>query len=191
MNSEGQMGRGISSWRIEALVFELRLHQRQPSALHFHGGLEIALLFSQLLPHSVIPPPLLRTPPSNLSLLVPFSLCLVPREITEQASLRGFQTPNKELLQQQAKAKRKPSLQTQLARSTVRLWRLLMLEAQGDPYPTFSPQLYSNTHTWTRYKNKSVSLKIFTGWDKSKMASGSQEQQRGKQTWPVPSPQAA
>lgn len=125
------------------------LTHREPSALHFHGGLEIALIHSQLLLHSGFPPPLLLTPPTSSptpSFLFPcFSLPWpLPQGNNKNEQASGLQTPNKELLKQQAKEKRKPSLQTQLAKSPVRFWRTYMAGNPAWSYPTVSFLHHSN-----------------------------------------------
>lgn len=105
-------GRGISAEGAEA-----RLLQRCPSR-----GSEMALRVSQLLLHSASLPLLQLLHPISLSLalLASFLLSLVPREITEQASLRVSDSKQR-TAPTTGQRKQKTSLQPQLARSPVEI----------------------------------------------------------------------
>lgn len=164
-------------------------------ALHFHGSLETAPILSQM------PPSLFLTPPSYLSTsLSPhlphshptpttppasFSLCLVPREIMEEAVLQTKNCSNNT-------PKRKESQDSQInwPGPPWKLWRLMMLETQCDPLSNiFFARSFKHTHippnpitTHTliytlilKIQDENVSLNIFSYWDKSKMASVSQK----------------
>lgn len=115
----------------------------------------MALTLSQLLPS----PPLLLTPPPNLSaslsphlppppplprMLASFCLCLVPREIMEEAGL-WISDSEQRTAQTTCQKKRKPSLRNHCPGPQWRLRRLMMLETRCDLIQHFLP-CFIQTH---------------------------------------------
>lgn len=134
------------------------------------SGVEMALIFSQLLPHSIFP-----LPSSSSSNLISLFLCLLVSFLPlpcPQGNKQASQPPGFRLQTKNCSNNRPEKKEIQV--STLnwpgpqwRFWRLMLLETQCALVPTFSLCficIHTRTHTQIRYnKNENISLKMFTG----------------------------